>query len=230
MYMHVVAISIVDNFTRGTEQYQWLENDLKQASKRLTDSDNQLEWIVLFGHTPMYSSSNGHTQGNKDLKLAMEELWNMYNVTLAIFGDDHGYERTYPVFQGKSNMNDYEKFNDVDTFMSPQSPIHIVTGTAGVGLDGWVDGAPPPWSAFREAKHGYLKVDVSKSRIRGKFVRVDGSIADEWAIIKPKLATRNTNKLSVFLWGIPLIGGLALFGGWRKKFFFLSTNAANKLT
>ena len=40
-----------------------------------------------FPKSLLYSSSNGHTGGNKELKESMEDLLNTYNVSLALWGD-----------------------------------------------------------------------------------------------------------------------------------------------
>jgi len=98
-WLHVVAISIKDDYTPGSEQYNWLEEDLRQAQSRIRDGTGDIKWIVLFGHTPLYSSSDGHEQGNKVLKSSIEDMLHLYGVSLAIWGDDHVYERSYPVFK-----------------------------------------------------------------------------------------------------------------------------------
>ncbi len=61
--VHFISVSIQDNFTYGSEQYKFLEQDLKAAHRDIA-SKKKLKWIILFGHTPLYSSSNGH-KGNR---------------------------------------------------------------------------------------------------------------------------------------------------------------------
>ena len=43
---------------------------------------------------------------------------------------------------------------------------------------------PPKWSAFRELSHGHLHLSITHNTIRGKFARLDGSIADEFVVAR----------------------------------------------
>lgn len=43
-------MSTENNFTAGSPQYEWMENDLKSVNRTLTP------WVVLAGHRPMYAS------------------------------------------------------------------------------------------------------------------------------------------------------------------------------
>lgn len=87
LWVHVVSISIKDDYSKGSEQYRWLEQDLQQANLNIQNAANPLRWILLIGHTPLYSSSDGHDRGNKELKASIEELLYRYKVPLAIWGD-----------------------------------------------------------------------------------------------------------------------------------------------
>jgi len=229
-FVHVVAISIRDNYTKSSDQYKWLENDLKKAHARVNDPNDDLQWIVMIGHTPLYSSSNGHTGGNKELRNSIEDLLLKYGVALGLWGDDHGYERTYPIFDAVPDDSQLQIHNKVQTFTSPNKTMHILTGTSGIDLDGWIDEVAPDWSAYREATHGYTKIEVTRNILKGKFVRVDGSIADEFAIVKPYAKITSGNGIMFLLWLAPL-ASVAFFTGWRRRLFTLhSINAATKIT
>ena len=47
-------MSTENNFTAGSPQYKWMENDLKSVNRTLTP------WVVIAGHRPMYSSQMAH--------------------------------------------------------------------------------------------------------------------------------------------------------------------------
>jgi len=230
-FVHVLAVSIRDNYTRSSDQLKWLENDLKKAHARLDDPNDELEWILIIGHTPLYSSSDGHTGGNKELKSSIEHMLLDHRVAVGIWGDDHGYERTYPVFDDIADKEDLQIRNKVQTFVAPNKTIHILSGTSGVNLDGWQPGDAPSWSAYREAAHGYTKWEVSRNIIKGKFIRVDGSIGDEFAITKAhsKVTVTPNTTMIFLLWALPF---LAVFVAFRKKLFSRVSpiNIANKLT
>lgn len=79
----------------GSEQYLWLEQELSAA----VANRHLRPWIVLGFHSPIYSSSSGHSGGDKDFGAAIEPLLVKYGVDLCFTGHDHGYERSYPVFE-----------------------------------------------------------------------------------------------------------------------------------
>jgi hypothetical protein len=68
------------------EQIKWLETELKASSSN---------WKIVFFHHPLYSSGDRH---GSDLRLreALEPLFLKYNVSVALTGHDHFYERVKP--------------------------------------------------------------------------------------------------------------------------------------
>lgn len=190
-WIHVVAISIKDDYQPGSEQYDWLEKDLRKAHARIRDGTGDIKWIILFGHTPLYSSSDGHKQGNKELKISIEDMLYKYDVSIAIWGDDHVYERSYPIFKDvpdKSTMY-VDAATKKQTFVAPNKTIHLLAGTGGIDLDKWVPGDPPLWSAYREDVNGYVDIEATQTSMRVRFLRLNGSIADEFSIVKRQVET-----------------------------------------
>jgi hypothetical protein len=114
------------------------------------------------------SSSNGHDQGNRDLRVSIESI--IQPVTLCLWGDDHVYERSWPMFQNavdsqagslslKISSNFFLNgffFSEKNVFQArPTKPIHVTVGTGGIDNDGWaID--QPLWSAVRWIGKGYL--------------------------------------------------------------------------
>jgi hypothetical protein len=68
------------------EQIKWLENELKGSTSN---------WKIVFFHHPLYSSGDRH---GSDIRLreALEPLFLKYNVSVALTGHDHFYERVKP--------------------------------------------------------------------------------------------------------------------------------------
>jgi calcineurin-like phosphoesterase family protein len=68
------------------EQIKWLETELKASSSN---------WKIVFFHHPLYSSGDRH---GSDLRLreVLEPLFLKYNVSIALTGHDHFYERVKP--------------------------------------------------------------------------------------------------------------------------------------
>jgi hypothetical protein len=55
-------------------------------------------------------------------------------------------------------------------------------------VDGWLSPLQPPWSAFRELSHGFLKFVCTRSSCKAQFVRVedggDVAVSDEFWVIR----------------------------------------------
>jgi len=184
-FVHVVALSIKDEFEPGSEQYKWLEKDLATTKMRM--EADIIKWSIVIGHTPFYSSSNGHTGGNKALKTAIEGLVYKYNVTFGIWGDDHNYERSYPLYDDVPDIPP-QSDSEISKFINPKKPIHLLIGTGGIGLDGWSSPDPPAWSAYREISHGYLKFKCNRSMCKAQFISLSDEgnteVKDEFWVVK----------------------------------------------
>jgi len=170
--VHFVMLSSYDPYDPESAQYTWLENDLK-----LADTDRERHpWVVISFHSPMYSSSIGH--GGSDIKFrkAIEPLLCKYRVDIAFSGHDHGYERTYPSFKGNpiTTANHY--------YVNPSATIHVLAGTGGATTDEWL--AYPTTTAHRESSHGYTRVVASRKKLHVTYLRIDGSVGDEFWILR----------------------------------------------
>ncbi|MBS4202119.1 metallophosphoesterase [Bacillus sp. FJAT-49732] len=120
------------------------------------ESDNNIKFIVTFGHRPTYSS--GYHGSNPELADLMDGLAKKYpKFVLNLIAHDHHYERTFP-----------EKTHGV---------MHVVVGTGGSTLSIDKDSdckfkncTPPTWSAERFYHFGALKLDFKDDEIVGNFV------------------------------------------------------------
>lgn len=88
-------------------QYQWLENDLIEASR----PENRAErpWIVTFGHRPMYCSNDNDNDCTHSETLVrvglpfthffgLEDLFYKYGVDVELWAHEHSYERLWPIY------------------------------------------------------------------------------------------------------------------------------------
>jgi predicted phosphohydrolase len=170
---HVVMMSSYDDYLEDSEQYAWLERDLRAANRdRL-----KRPWIIMCFHSPMYSSSTGHGGGDEKFRGAIEHLLRKYRVDLAITGHDHGYERSYPVYNKIPDIKHKHQYSD------PISTIHILAGTAGATADPWIM-PKPNWSLHRESTYGYTKIHTTYKTMHVEYLRLDGTIGDEFWVSK----------------------------------------------
>jgi len=178
-FIHFVSISSEHDYEPGSTQHTWLRNDLEDAN----NNRENYPWIVIFAHRPMYSSNgDGDGHGSEiEFREAMEGLLFDYQVDLAIWGHDHHYERTYPVFE--ENVYSNNSGNLDDPFYKPGATIHIVAGMAGRSTYDGLEEPQPLWSAYREVSYGYTFFEATKTTINYKFIRnSDLSIGDEFWI------------------------------------------------
>lgn len=77
------------DFGPGSNQYRWLESDLKKVDRSKTP------WLIVIIHAPWYNSNVDH-QGEKqsvDMKESMEGLLYEARVDVVFAGHVHAYER-----------------------------------------------------------------------------------------------------------------------------------------
>lgn len=168
--VHFTFISTEHDFTRGSVQYRWLEQDLKSADHHVTP------WLVLVGHRPMYTSEKFHGDYivSLHIRAALEDLLNQHHVNLALWGHRHSYERTCAVYREECVGN---------------GTVHIVIGGAGAELDSVsVSQYDVPWSETLQMKLGYGRITVvNNSALLWEFVlNSDRSVGDHAWITRGK--------------------------------------------
>eukprot|EP01063_Lacrimia_lanifica_P022139 TRINITY_DN29823_c0_g1_i1.p1 TRINITY_DN29823_c0_g1~~TRINITY_DN29823_c0_g1_i1.p1 ORF type:complete len:556 (+),score=164.37 TRINITY_DN29823_c0_g1_i1:45-1712(+) len=126
---------------------RWLEADLQAANR--PERRALYPWIVVHGHRPLYSSS--HDGADTKLRKALEGLFFKYGVSLSVNGHEHDYERSWPVYQGRS----------VQSYVDPPATVYVVTGAAGCKeLHDPFAHARPGWVGFRSNTFGYTRMTV----------------------------------------------------------------------
>lgn len=93
-------------------------------------------WIITLGHRPMYCT----TKDNDDCKnlldrvrvglpplflFGLEDLFYDYGVDIEIWGHEHTYERSWPLYN-------YEVYNgsSKEPYTDPKAPVHLIIGSA----------------------------------------------------------------------------------------------------
>jgi len=210
--VRVVMMSSYDNYDPSSAQYAWLKHTLQNANK---DRRNH-PWLIVCFHSPMYSTSTGHGGGDDKFRDAIEHLLVEHHVDVAITGHDHGYERTYPVY------NNTVLDPNLSYYVNPPTPIHILAGTGGADSDPWLP--QPQWSAHRESSFGYTRFTATHTTLHVQYIRTNYTTGDEFWIQRVE-GYRPTWMLILFV-GIVLtvsayhykkIPGLLAFDSKAKK-------------
>ncbi len=84
--IHFVAVNSNLDYTVGSDQYTWLQEDLETADQR---------WKIVYFHHPVYSSGDHGSTSGMDSILA--PLFSANDVDLVLNGHDHDYERNQKV-------------------------------------------------------------------------------------------------------------------------------------
>ncbi|XP_042902962.1 acid phosphatase type 7 [Parasteatoda tepidariorum] len=172
-------------------QYNWLENELKKAN--LPENKIKHPWIITMGHRPMYCSSVGFiiqsrthcTKKDSKIRKVLEDLFYKYGVDLEIWGHQHNYERSWPVYNLKVYNGSYDA-----PYTNPKAPVHIITGSAGCKemFNTFVHN-PGEWSAARFSDYGFTRLNIiNKTHLYTEQVSVDrnGTVIDTMLLIKDK--------------------------------------------
>ena len=141
--IHMIMLSTEHDFSPGSPQYKWLENDLRHVNRTETP------WLFVGGHRAMYSSEKEHDDYvvAEHMQTLFEDLLYKYKVDIAFWAHYHSYERTCKLFRNKCEENGI---------------VHIIVGSAGMSLDidEWYK---KEWSLFRIVAYGYGRVTVANS-------------------------------------------------------------------
>ncbi|KAJ7562764.1 hypothetical protein O6H91_03G083700 [Diphasiastrum complanatum] len=164
--VHITVLSTEHDWTVGSEQYNWLNNDLAGVDR------SQTPWLVVAGHRPQYASTTNDIISevlppvDPDFVAAIEPLLFQHQVDLALWGHVHFYERTCAVYQAQCYAFPTKDSSGIDTYSSTPytAPVHAVIGMAGFKLDGF-DQNPSNWSLVRLSDFGYILLEADIQRL-----------------------------------------------------------------
>ena len=89
--LHFISLSTEHPFEEGSQQYEFIKNDLEKVSK-----NQNIDWIIVHSHKPLYSTRNDIDVA-EELRDTYHPLFEKYNVDLVISSHNQYYERTYPL-------------------------------------------------------------------------------------------------------------------------------------
>lgn len=198
----------IANTNNGINQMKaWLIQDLQQNDKLFT---------IAYFHQPPYSKGSHNSDDIYELAMTkmrekiIPELEN-FDIDLVVCGHSHVFERSYlinghygfsPSFdiptmmkngtngnfaQGNAYIKDTLNNNDEGT-------VYVVCGNSGSS-----ETAPAlnhPVMAYTDGgsnAYGSFVMDVKKNRLDGKYLKVDGTIGNEFTILKKNLVLSSIN-------------------------------------
>ena len=148
-------------------------------------------------HSLAYTSPANIGKGNsaeKELRDVYHPLFVKYNVDLVLQAHNHNYQRSYPIIYNNTNSENpiITDTNNNNNYYDPKGMIFGTVGTGGESLYPLTGQAP--YVATQYVRFGFLNVDVINdgTTLSGKFFANDGTIKDQFSIIKSVNISENT--------------------------------------
>jgi hypothetical protein len=167
-------------FAFGSPQYNFVANDLAQASQ-----NPEIDWIIVYGYRPFYSSPTVHP-GPMALRDLYHPLFEKYGVDLVITAHNHNYQRTYPLkMNGVSQSDPIVTDRNNSDYINPGGPIFVTVGTAGQDLYDLM--AQYPFVVTQFKRNGFLGIHISNNgtELTGTFYdTINGDDGDYFTITK----------------------------------------------
>ena len=188
-------IAVMDS--QVDEEHPYVENMLELQAKWLDEdlAASKKSWnIVLFHKTPYYNKA---TRSNEQVKAVLTPVIDKHHVDLVINGHDHGYSRTYPIYQ--------------DAFVdSPaKGTVYLVAGRSGNKY--YTDLSPKVWDAFfhdPQAEPNYVTITVDANVLTINGYTQSGELIDTYSIDKQKkidsprtILPETANNTLLVIWG-----------------------------
>ena len=166
--VHVVMMDSEHDWQYGSNQFTWLEADLAAVNRTKTP------WVVVTAHRPIYTTQlceYGDYIVSRFMRYALDPLFEIYKVNLALVAHTHAYERTCLIKKGEC--------------VEKGGTQHITIGSAGAGLESCGDS--PIFGPYNRAgtnQWGYLTVEATDERMKLDFILdKDGSVWDSYEVL-----------------------------------------------
>ena len=177
--IHFISLSTEHPFTKGSQQYEFIKNDLEKISKNLG-----IDWIIIHQHKPLYSSKNDKEEA-QELRNTYHPLFEKYDVDLVISSHNQYYERTYPLLYNPKS-DEYPVFNNNLTsnyYQNPDGIIFLTVGTAGDELQD-IEYQEDYYIIQDDDDFGFLdlKLENNGKTIVGEFHTNEGDIIDHFEL------------------------------------------------
>jgi predicted phosphodiesterase len=185
-HVHFIVMSTLSDFNVTSDQYKFIEEDLKKASE-----NEDIDWIVVTSYGPFYTSPSIHPAKN-DVRNIYHPLFDRYGVDLVLNGHNHNYQRTYPV---TFNPDKTSKPTVTNTFTTGYSGskdgiVYAIVGTAGEGFHP-LEGRQPYVATQFADKFGFLDVEIGNgnphTNLTGTFYDNKGSNVTDYFTIEKEI-------------------------------------------
>lgn len=179
-------------------QVQWIKADLAANTKK---------WVIAYWHHPPYTMGSHNSDNENELKLIRQnfiKILERNGVDLIICGHSHDYERSQLMkghyglentfnaathvldnssgkYDGSANSCPYA----TESGKTEHGTVYVVSGSSGAS-DGGSTQAGYPHNAmpYSISDGGMFFLDINNNRLDAKFIRKNGTIWDQFTIMK----------------------------------------------
>ena len=182
--VHVLTMATEEEFEAGSEQYNFVANDLGKAA-----NNPDTKWIIVTMHHPFYSSPNecslSDCQGDEELSKTYHPLFDKYGVDLVLQAHVRNYQRSFPLdFNQESPSKPIVTSSSKGEYKNPDGIIFAIVGTGGGELKHDLEGQSSFMAYQQDSKFGIIDMHFSENKLDAKFVAIDGSTMDHFSIAK----------------------------------------------
>ena len=222
-------------FSKDSQQMIWLEKDLKA---------NKQKWTIVYWHHPPYTMGSHNSDTESELRLLREgvvPLLEKYKVDMVLNGHSHNYERsqmmkghhgleaTYNQKQhgASTSTGRYDNSKDScpyvkDSKVTENEGIIYVVNGCGASNGGSQPTYPHNAMVYsNNTNAGSMYLEVEGNRLEAKFITEDGSIKDQFTILKD-VNQKQVLKLEANQNSIPLQAS------WSGNFNWQHDNSKNQ--
>ena len=184
-FVRFVSIN-TEFFFNNRENLDEMVNYVKDELDRTWTDVVKYPWLVVYGHRPMYCESDFKAQAclgqSGVIRQRLEILFSRYRVDLYVNAHVHNYQRTLPVFEGKSSEVNGNRFE------WPWKTVYITNGAAGAEGENTKVGKRKKGGVFfvQEDEHSFGIMSVAnKTHLRWEQVySKNQEVFDEFWIVK----------------------------------------------
>ena len=157
----------------NSNQFKFVQDDLHSASL-----NQSINWIFVVEHVPIYTSQSEHA-ADSTIRDIYHPLFDKYGIDLVISGDNHNYQRTFPLKYNEHKPSDPLITNTNKTHYDDlNGQIYLIAGVGGRSLYHIIQQAP--FVATQNDKYfGYLDIDIKGNNLEGSFYSNQVSVNEE---------------------------------------------------
>lgn len=150
---HFTFIDTYMPYKAGTEQYQWLVNDLANSEK---------PWKFVILHPPLWSAAGGH-ENNRTAQEILGPLFEAHQVAIVFAGHNHYYSRAVTMCPDGDSL------------------FHVTTGGGGASLHTPLSDQPHVVTASR--RHHFCRLHIlNETLLQFTAISDSGEIIDQFSI------------------------------------------------